>query len=57
MLRRGTSSVVPVAVATSALVRRLSCIYYGWVVAAVLVGAQMAGHIGSVHLITLSIGG
>jgi hypothetical protein len=37
------------------LVQSLSCTYYGWVVAAVLTGAQMVGHIGSVHLISLSI--
>ena len=30
--------------------------FYGWVVATVLVASQMIGHIGSVHLISLSIG-
>ncbi len=38
------------------LVRALPCVFYGWVVAVVLAATQMVGHIGSVHLISLSIG-
>ena len=41
--------------ATPALIRSMPCVYYGWVVAAVLAATQMLGHIGSVHLISLSV--
>ena len=39
-----------------AVVRLLPCgCFYGWVIAAVLTGCQCVSHIGSLHLITLSV--